>query len=252
IMRGPGLIGYEPSDVRWSGDAERIYFRWKQPNDPVEKDRDTYVINRNGSGLRKLSDEEATLAPPSNGELSRDRKRIVYAHDGDLFVYDYTTDRARQITRTADTESDPHFTRGGNRVCFTRSNNLYSVSLDDGSLVQLTDIRLPGALGAAPGGPGPQGRGGQSRAAASSDSSEEKKGTESQEWLKKEQEQLLDVVREREALKKEQEELHKKENPRKPFTLQARQSIGSLQLSPDEKYVTATVVEAGDGAKNTI
>jgi dipeptidyl aminopeptidase/acylaminoacyl peptidase len=251
IMRGPGLIGYEPSDVRWSGDAERIYFRWKQPNDPVEKDQDTYVINRNGSGLRKLSDEEAALAPPSNGELSRDRKRVVYAHDGDLFVYDYTTDRARQITRTADTESNPHFTRDGNRVCFTRSNNLYSVSLDDGSLVQLTDIRLPGAPGAAPSGPGPPGRGGQSRAAAS-DSSEEKKGTESQEWLKKEQEQLLEVVREREALKKEQEELHKKENPRKPFTLQARQSIGSLQLSPDEKYVTATVVEAGDGAKNTI
>ena len=252
IMRGPGLIGYEPGEVRWSGDSERIYFRWKQPSDPIEKEPDTYVINRNGSGLRKLSDEEATLAPPSNGEFSRDRKRIVYSHDGDLYVYDYSTDRARQITKTADAESNPHFTRDGNRVCFTRANNLYVVSLDDGSLIQLTDIRMPGAPGAAPGGgPGSGGRGGQGRAAAT-DSSEEKKGTESQEWLKKEQEQLLEVVREREELKKEKEELHKKENPRKPFTLQARQSIGSLQLSPDEKSVTATVIEAGDGSKNTI
>lgn len=30
IMRGPGLVGYEPSQARWSGDSGRIYFQWKQ------------------------------------------------------------------------------------------------------------------------------------------------------------------------------------------------------------------------------
>ena len=34
IMRGPGLIGYEPSGVRWSGDSRRIYFRWKHAQTP--------------------------------------------------------------------------------------------------------------------------------------------------------------------------------------------------------------------------
>ncbi len=34
IMRGPGLYGYEPSQVRWSGDGERLYFQWKQASDP--------------------------------------------------------------------------------------------------------------------------------------------------------------------------------------------------------------------------
>jgi len=246
IMRGPGLVGYEPADVRWSGDTERIYFRWKQAADPAEKEPDTYVINRNGSGLRKLTDEEAAFAPPLTGDRTHDRKRIVYALNGDIYLYDYTTDRGRRITKTADVELNPHFTRDGNHICFTRSNNLYVMSLDDGSLVQMTDIRTAGAPPATAGGPG---RGAQSRPAPPD---EEKKGTESQEFLKKEQEQLLEVVREREALKKEQEERRKKENPRKPFTLQTRQSIASLRLSPDERYVTAAVTETAEGAKNTI
>ncbi|HQU93855.1 MAG TPA: hypothetical protein PLK77_16285, partial [Pyrinomonadaceae bacterium] len=27
IMRGPGLVGYEPTSVRWSPDSKKIYFR---------------------------------------------------------------------------------------------------------------------------------------------------------------------------------------------------------------------------------
>jgi dipeptidyl aminopeptidase/acylaminoacyl peptidase len=252
IMRGPGLIGYEPSEVRWSGDTERIYFRWKQAADPVEKDPDTYVINRNGSGLRKLTDGEAALAPPTFGDRTRDHKRIVYARNGDIYLYDYTTDRARQITKTADNESNPRFTRDGNRIIFTRSNNLYVMSLEDGSLVQLTDIRAAGAAGtgAPPAGGGGRGQGGRGQTQATD--SEERKGTESQEFLKAEEKKLIDVVRERAELKKEQEDRRKKENPRKPFTLQARQTVASLQLSPDEKYVMAAINEAGDGVKTTI
>src|SRR5580693_50783 len=67
IMRGPGLYGYEPTGVRWSGDSQRIYFQWKQASDPREKPVDTYVVNRDGSGLRKLSEDDAKLAPPASG-----------------------------------------------------------------------------------------------------------------------------------------------------------------------------------------
>ncbi|HLJ45548.1 MAG TPA: prolyl oligopeptidase family serine peptidase [Bryobacteraceae bacterium] len=249
IMRGPGLVGYEPGEVRWSGDSERIYFRWKQASDPLLKDPDLYVVNRNGSGLRKLTDEESRMAPPAAGDLTGDRKRVVYAENGDVYVYDFTTDRAKQITKTSDAELNPHFTRDGNRIYFTRANNLYVMSLDGAGLVQMTDIRAAAQGGApAPAAAQGRGRGGQ---AAQTDS-EERKGTESQEYIKKEEESLIEVVKERNAKKKEDEEKKKKENPRKPLTLQARQSIGGLQLSPDEKYVMATVIEAPEGAKTTV
>src|SRR5579864_6205663 len=142
IMRGPGLYGYEPSQVRWSGDGERLYFQWKQASDPVVRDPDTYVVNRDGSGLRKLSDAEAKLTPPAFGAATPDKKRTVYSRDGDIFFYDSTSGQTRQLTKTADAETDPHITHDGRRVAFTRANNLYVISLDGGELVELTDIRL--------------------------------------------------------------------------------------------------------------
>ncbi|MGH9614563.1 MAG: hypothetical protein ACRD4P_15945, partial [Bryobacteraceae bacterium] len=79
IMRGPGLVGYPPEGVRWSGDSRRIYFRWKRADEPEEKPFDTYVIGRDGAGLRKLSDEEARTAPPEHAAESRDHQRLVYS-----------------------------------------------------------------------------------------------------------------------------------------------------------------------------
>src|SRR5215472_5447923 len=79
IMRGPGLYGYEPGQLRWSGDGERLYFQWKQTGDSLLKDPDTYVVGRDGSGLRKLSEAEAKLAPPAGGAETPDKKRTVYS-----------------------------------------------------------------------------------------------------------------------------------------------------------------------------
>ena len=141
IMRGPGLYGWEPSQVRWSGDGEKIYFQWKQASDPLLKDLDTYVVGREGSGLKKLSEAEAKDAPPAGGETTIDKKRTVYSRDGDIFLYDSTTGQTQQLTKTEDPETNPHFTHDGKRVAFTRANNLYVMTLDTGSLVEMTDIR---------------------------------------------------------------------------------------------------------------
>src|SRR5260370_29663529 len=118
IMRGPELYGYEPSGIRWAGDNRRIYFQWKQASDASQKPRDTYVVNRDGGYPRKLSEEETKAAPPEFGSAARDRKRTDYALDGDIFLYDFTTDLSRQLTRTAEAESNPRFTRDDKRVVF--------------------------------------------------------------------------------------------------------------------------------------
>ncbi|HYL74214.1 MAG TPA: prolyl oligopeptidase family serine peptidase [Bryobacteraceae bacterium] len=258
IMRGPGLYGYEPAQVRWSGDGERLYFQWKQASDPETKDPDTYVVGRDGSGLRKLSEAEVKLAPPVFGDTTLDKKRTVYTRDGDIFLYDSASGHTQQITKTADAETNPHFTRDGKRIAFTRANNLYVMSLENGSLMEMTDIRAASAgapaggaaSGAARIGQGQgQGRGAQGRATGSSD---EQKGTDSQEFLKKEQKDLLEVIRERAAKREEDDARKKRDNPRKPFNLQGTQNVAALTLTPDEKYVIASVMEPGTGAKNTI
>ena len=245
IMRGPGLYGYEPSDVRWSGDGQQIYFQWKQSADAPEKDPDTYVVDRNGGTPRKLSEDESKLAPPVSGSSSLDKKRTVYVREGDIFLYDSTTGQTRQITKTTETESDPHFTQDGRSVAFTRASNLYVLSLESGELDQLTDIRAASAP-SAQAAPASGGRGGANRSASST---EEQKGTDSQEFLKKQEKELLEVIRARAAKREEDEARKKRDNPRKPFNLAATQSIAWLQLAPDSKYVIAGVREAGTGSK---
>jgi dipeptidyl aminopeptidase/acylaminoacyl peptidase len=247
IMRGPALVGYEPTGVRWSHDGSRILFQWKQSTDKEIAPMDTYTVARDGSGLRKLTIEEVRQLPPVLGETTKDKRLMVYSNAGDLFTLDNDTGKITQLTKTTDTETDPHFTQDGKRISFTRNGNLYVMSLDGGLLVQVTDIRTAAApaTSTAPAG------GGRGAVAPAAVDAAEPRGTDSQEYLKKEQKELLQVVRERIELR---EELKKRtQDPRKPFTLQARQTVGTLRLTPDEKYAIASVFEsAATPAKSTI
>ena len=231
IMRGPGLVGYTQDDVRWSPDGSKIYFTWKQYSDPLEKDRDTYVVNRDGGGLRKLSDDEKKDAPPSTGDRTRDKQRIVYADDGDIYLWE--GGKRRALTQTTDVESAPHFTFDEQRVTFVRTNNLFAISLRDGSIAQMTNVAGPDDKG------------------PNVTLWDDKKGTDSQEYLKSEERKLLAIVEERAKKREEDEAKRKKEHPLKPFKLTKGQSIVDARLTPDGKYVVATVTTEAEKAKRT-
>lgn len=253
IMRGPELVGNAPAAPRWSWDGQKVYFQWKQANEPRIKPNDTYVANRDGSGLRKLSEEETKALPPATGSRTRDRSKIAYAENGDIFVYDLAAGTKRQMTKTSEAETNPQFTFDEKRVTFVRGGNLYAMALDGGMLEQLTDIRAAGAEGAAAAsaaggrGGGRGGRGGGGAAAAA-----ETKGTDSEEFLKKQELELLGVVKERKEAREEAEARRKKDQgpQRKPFQLQARQNASRLELAPDGKVVFAMVTDAPNGVKN--
>jgi len=230
IMQGPALYGYEPRAVRWSGDGRRVYFEWKQASEPQEKEYSTWVVNRDGSGLRRLSDEEATEAPPVRASRSADDRFGVYAREGDIWLYDYWTDRARRLTRTTEAESSPRITRNGKRVTFVRGSNLFALALETGEIEQLTNILPPGQP----------------------DPDEQRKGTASQEYLKKEERALLEAVEKRAKQREEREEKRRKENPRKPLRLSQRQTVTDLILSPDETFVLAFLTERPQEARTAL
>jgi dipeptidyl aminopeptidase/acylaminoacyl peptidase len=257
IMRGPGLVGYEPTAVRWSPDSKKVYFNWKRADEPRNGETSVYVVNADGTGLRKLSEDEAAQqAPPTGGDLSDDKKWVVYADGGDIFLYNVQAGERRQLTKTTETEANPRFIGDQRHISFTRQNNLYSFSLDTGMLEQLTDIRAAGATGAPTGGPGGGGGGfgGGGGGVQTQSQDATRRGTDSQEALKKEERDLLDVVRER-AEKRESDEKKRTEREkdrRKPFQLTTGQNAGNMSLSPDGSSVIVVVNEGATGAKNTI
>ena len=236
IMRGPALAGYAPRALRWSRDGKHVYFQWKQYTDPVEEDFDTYVAGRDGKGLRKLSDEEKKDAPPARGAWTRDRMRAVYVENGDLFLYDAKAGRRRALTHTSDAESSARFTRDEKRVAFVRGNNLFVLSLADGSVLQKTNI-----VGADEKGP-----------YVSLFEDENKDRTDSQKWIAEEAKKLSDVLARRVAERKEDEAERKKEIAVAPLKLKKGESVDDLQLTPDETYVMAFIGTNGDAGKRPV
>ena len=231
IMRGPNLAGYEPRDLRWSRDSQRLYFGWKQYSDPLEKDYDTYVVGRDGKGLRKLSEEEAKDAPPAKGQWTRDKRRAVYIDSDDVSLYDSAAGKRRNLTNTIVVESNPRFTRDERHVSFVRDNNLFVVSLDDASTAQVTNITGPDEK---------------------QPLWDDKKGTDSQEYIKGEERKLLDVIERRAKKREEEEAKKKKEHPIKPLRLEKKQSVTDAQLSPDGRFAIVSLTTEPEKGKKSI
>src|SRR6185503_20528587 len=170
-------------------------------------------------------DDDAKLAPPVRGSSTRDRSKTVYVRDGDIFLYDFSTDKVTQLTKTAEAESDTHFTQDEQHVAFTRSNNLYALALAGGMIEQLTEI-------------------GSGR--------EEPKPADpktSQGVLQIQEKDLLGAVGDRVRRREADEAERKREHPRKPFKLEARQVVRHLELCPNGKCVIAMIEDGANGDK---
>ncbi|MGE0452465.1 MAG: prolyl oligopeptidase family serine peptidase [Vicinamibacteria bacterium] len=219
IMRGPRLVGYPPSGLRWSGDSQRLWFEWRQRD---EDEAATWVVSRDGSGLRRLSDEERKLAPPPRARWDAARRRALAIDRGDVVLYDSVAGTRRSITRTAARESDARFARGETAVSFLRDNQPYLVPLAGGAeVLQLAEVAPP---------------------------KREPKLSESQRFLKEEEAKLLEAVREAAARRERREERDKREAlPR--FELKERQAVSDAQLSADGTHLYLLVEERPEAAK---
>src|SRR5688500_15084947 len=75
IVRGPRLVGTPPSAVRWSKAPANIYCSRQRAADDRSA---TFVVNRDGSGLKQLTAEESrNLDVPQTGRFDRARKRVL-------------------------------------------------------------------------------------------------------------------------------------------------------------------------------
>lgn len=256
IMRGPALVGSAPTGVRWSRDSSKVYFTWQKAGD---KQAATYQVNRDGTGLKQLTEEEGrNLDVPQAGRLDRAGKRLLLAEGGDLAVYDVATGTRTLLTRTSVIESVPRWVRNDTAITFQREGNLYLMTLAAGTgpnLVQLTDIVAAGESPAAAageaggrGGGGAQRGGGAGRAGGTGATGPL---TEAQRLLREQELALMDYLR------KQQEGRQggagrggRAGGPAGPpqapiarFALTERQTVTDLLLSADERFVWIGVSE---------
>ena len=213
IMRGPELVGNPPNNLRWSGDSQSLYFEWLMPKEDLAA---TWVVGRAGGAPRRLSETERRLAPLANGQWDAKRRRILGIDRGDIVIIDTVANKRIDVTRTTGNESNPRWARGETHVTFVRDNNLFIVPVQDvtaGALVQLTDAAVRRA---------------------------DPRPTDSQKFLKDEEQKLLDWVEEEAARRKRREALERaRALPR--FELTDRQTIADAAVSADGKFAYLVV-----------
>lgn len=226
IMRGPRLVGYPPSDLRWSGDSSRLYFDWRRSD---EDKTGTWVVGKDGASLRKLSESERRSVPAAASIWDAAHRRALFVVDDDIVLVDSTTGARRTITRTTAREANPRWARSESAVTFTRDNNLYILPLNGGArasdpmdgLVQITDVQ-PRKV--------------------------DPRESESQKFLRAQEQELIDHTRE-EARKRKKDDTEQQARALPRFELRDRQSVTDLLLMPDETHVLLLVVERGDSKR---
>ena len=246
IMRGDELIGQSPSNVQWSFDSRVLYFRWKKPG---EKAVELYALGRNDAAPRKISADEMMKRPPasSGGVLGfggfrgfggraqavfdKSRKRALIIEGGDVKLMDVKSGTLKPLLSTDVRETGIRFSADEKKVVFAVEDNLFLLSLEDGGLRQMTSfVKQPPAEG--------------------------KKPTDIDKMYMDQQVELF------QQFKKGGRGESRGFGPgaggppsaprRKPFPLAGEQSVGGLELSPDESHVVFTFFEAAPDVHETI
>ena len=223
IMRGPDLVGYAPDGLRWSADSQKLYFEWRKPG---EEEASTYWVSRAGGTPTRLDEAQKKNVPPANGRWDKARKRVLFADKGDIVMLDADGAR-RQITRTTAPEGNPRWARHDTAITYVREGNLFIVPADGTGpafVQQLTDV-------------GPK--------------KTDPRLTDSQKFMRDEEEKLLDAVREQKEKKKKAEDKEKLDKL-PVLELQDRQSAVDMMLSPDDRHVFLLVSERPAGARTVI
>jgi len=217
IMADPDWIGTPPESPYWADDGSAVYFERKRTG-AEEKDLYRAPLNGGEPVLVPLAERGKVDAP--GGERSRDRKWKAWSRAGDLYLKNLETGAIRQITRTADDESDPHFMVGDRRVQLHRGPTVFVYDLETGLIAQPAELRLE-------------------KDPADEDAETPETPETTEDYLKAQQLRLFDVIRERKekraAARAEEKAEHQADPTRAPLPwyLGDKVTVASTLLSPD-------------------
>ena len=226
IMRDPQWMGVSPSNVQWSPDGKALYFNWN----PENKDRDPLYVIRPAQSQPHLAAPSDRLALNRNNLIyNKARTKVLFERNGDLVLFDLARQTEKVLVSTIDRESSAVFSADESSVIFQRAENLYKLSLGDGSLLQLSNLsrsrkRPEGIL------------------------------SKQDQWLKNDQLATFEYLRkEEQETKWSQEDRRLMESKRpKEFILDDKMQLNNIRLSPAEKYIAFRISRTPEGNQNTI
>ena len=236
IMQDPDeWVGGWPSAPAWSESGEALYFYWN-PQGQFAADS-LYRVPRSGGEPAKVPPEERRRPQPffdgwRHGEhvYTADFERKVFEEDGDLLLYDRSTDSTARLLRTRRAVADPRFTPDGEAVVYAVDDNLYRLDLRSGATEQVTDLR--------PGKEPPE--------------DEERDAQDA--FLEAQQEALFSTIRKQKEEEEEEEaarEADREAGDSPPTFYYGEADVRQLRLGPTGRFATFALYTEPDEEKGT-
>ncbi|TDE26852.1 S9 family peptidase [Flavobacterium ranwuense] len=216
IMKGNAFIGAQPENERWSLDGQKVYFDWNPNN---ELGTSTYFWKNGLSKPELASPNEAAF---SKLELKKSANPDLYYYidKGRLFSYVAKSKSSKKLYQQSSPISNLQMGSLPGILYFRQNENLFEFNTNEGSIIQITNFR--------------KGKG-------------EDAATEKVSFLKSQQEELFQFIRDQEALKKwnlAKSKAIKSDFP-KPYYY-GKNTFGSLKVDPKGNYATFRLIEDSD------
>ena len=213
IMKGNAFIGVQPENERWSLDGQKVYFDWNPNN---ELGSSTYYW-KNGLSRPELANAVDAAFSKIDFKKSSNPDLYYYIDKGRLFSYSLKTKTSKKLYQQSSPISGLQMGFEAGVLYFRQNENLFQFNTNQGSIIQLTNFR--------------RGTG-------------EDSGAEKDSFLKSQQKELFQFVRDQEALKNwnlAKSKTIKSDFP-KPYYY-GKYNFGSLKANPKGNFATFRLIQ---------
>lgn len=207
IMKGDEFIGHQPDNHRWSIDGQTVLFDWNPKN---EIDNNTYYWNKSSKSPQKVSSPNP-IYDVDFIAAQKDYDVVYYTNQGVLYAYTKSTKKSKKVIQSADRISAVQRSSHPDILFFQQNRNLYQFNTKDFSMVMLTNFK----------------------------SGKENKAKEEDSFLKDQQKELFQFVRDEakaDAWYATQSKSKKEKFPKEIFY--DKSVVEQVKASPDGKFVT--------------
>lgn len=231
IMRDPKWMGTSPDDVFWGTDNQTVYFNW---NPDKQLDDSLYFAGIKHPVPAKTAAAERTLiGARAGGTYNNDKTLLTYSYQGDIFLLEIKTGKTTRLTSTTAIETNPVFSFGGKQVVYQQNRDLFAWDRASGITTQLSNF----TTGSKP----------------PAEKADKDQGNTSEKFLKAQQLELLEVIRDKKTNTDAATAFNKLHEPKPLRSLYlGDKRLQSVQISPDGRFVTYRLYKPATDARNTI
>lgn len=223
IMSDTVYLGESPTSFRWSDNSKSLSFEWR-PFD--QKERSIYEIGIEESSPNKVVPTKAGNLERKEISYSKDGKKIIFQRNGDLFIKDIKDNHETLLVGSTEFESHPIFNYNENAVVFQNGENLFSISLSNQGLRQLTNFTR-------------------------NISNDNEIIKDQDRWLQKDQLSLFEVLQERNEKNEKKAKTKGKINwiPKR-FNLPPSSIITNISIDPKTRFIIFTIADQEEKSRN--